>query len=274
MIKRYTFNFFSLLMFAALAVYVAACSSNDINEPVDCTTSDLAIKASTQANPTGCSTQDGSISVEGSGGKSPYQFAVNTGSYGTSSTFTSLGAGTHTLKVKDGNECERSIQVTLTAPGSTLAATLDNTADSECLTDNGKIVINATGGTSPYQYKIGSGAFGTTSTFTGLKEGSYAIVVKDDIGCTVTINSSVAHGTTGVSFASQIDPILKANCTSANCHGTGSANGDWTKFSAVSAKATLIKNRTTDKSMPQGGSLTADQIALIACWVNDGALNN
>lgn len=38
----------------------------------------------------------------------------------------------------------------------------------------------------------------------------------------------------------------------------------------------VLKERTTNKSMPPTGktALTADQIAKIACWVEDGAANN
>lgn len=272
--KHSLFNFFSLFIFFGLLIYVASCSSNDINEPVDCTTSDLTVQAASQTNPTACAAQDGTITAAGSGGKSPYQFAINSGLYSSASSFTGLGAGTYTLKIKDSNECERTLDVVLTAPGSTLSATSTNSEDTQCLTNNGTIVVSATGGTAPYQYKIGTGSFASLSSFANLAEGNYSITVKDEVGCTVTINAKVNHGKTGVSFANEINPILQAECQSSNCHGSGSINGDWTKFSAVVAKASLIKSRTADKSMPRGGSLTAAQIALIACWVDDGALNN
>ena len=274
MTKHSTFNFLGVLIFLGLLIYVASCSSNDINDPFDCTTSDLNVQAASQTNPTACATQDGSITAAGLGGKLPYQFAINTGSYSSTSTFTGLGAGTYTLKIKDSNQCEKILDVVLTAPGSTLSATLTNTADSECLTNNGTIAVSAAGGTAPYQYKIGTGSFGSSSSFSNLAEGNYAITVKDEAGCSITINSKVDHGNTGVSFANEINPILQAKCQSSNCHGSGSINGDWTKFAAVVSKATLIKNRTADRSMPRGGTLTDAQIALIACWVNDGALNN
>jgi len=274
MIKHSTFNFYSFLIFVALLIYVASCSSNDISEPVDCSTSDLAVQATSQTNPSSCAAQDGSITASGSGGKSPYQFAINTGSYSSVALFPNLSAGTYTLKIKDSNGCEQTVDVVLTAPGSTLTATSTNTADTQCVSNNGIIEVNASGGSAPYQYKIGTGAFGSASSFANLAEGSYAVTVKDGSGCTVTISAKVEHGKTGVSFANEINPILQAKCQSANCHGSGSINGDWTKFSAVSAKAALIKKRTGDKSMPQTGSLTAEQIALIACWVDDGALNN
>src|SRR5690348_6967764 len=99
MIKYSKFNFYSFVFFLGILIYVASCSSNDINEPVDCSTSDLAIQAASQINPTSCSAQDGSITVSGSRGKSPYQFAINTGSYGNASSFPSLSAGTYTLKI-------------------------------------------------------------------------------------------------------------------------------------------------------------------------------
>jgi SprB repeat len=272
--KQFTLSFLNFIIIVAVMGYIGGCSSNDISDPVDCTVSDLALSAVAQQNPSGCAILDGAINVEGAGGKAPYQFALNTGAYGSASAFTGLGGGTHLIRIKDSNGCERSIEITITAPGSTLAAASTTTSDSECFTNNGVITVNATGGSTPYQYKLGSAAFGSTAIFTGLAAGNYTIIVKDNEGCTVNVNSSISSGNTGVSFSKDINPILQSNCLSSGCHGSGSNNGDWTKFDNVKSKASVIRSRTTDKSMPQGGTLTAQQISLIACWVNDGALNN
>jgi hypothetical protein len=45
-------------------------------------------------------------------------------------------------------------------------------------------------------------------------------------------------------------------------------------YSQVKTFASTIRKRTQDRSMPAEGSLTADQIALIACWIDDGAAQN
>jgi len=263
------------LMMMVMFIYLMGCEYNSIPTSVDCSASDLAVTVASQSNPTGCNTNNGSIAVNGSGGKAPYQFAINAGSYGNISMFNNLGAGTFTLTIKDANNCERSVQVTLASTNSSLAATASTVSNTECVTSNGSITVNATGGTSPYQYQLGNNAFGAASTFTDLKDGNYNIVVKDNVGCTVTVNTTVARGNTGVSYSSVIVPIVNANCaTSTSCHAPGSPNGDWTQYANLQAHAALVKSYTAQKIMPKVGSLTDEQIALIGCWVDDNAPNN
>ena len=48
---------------------------------------------------------------------------------------------------------------------------------------DGSITLAATAGTSPYEYRISSGEFGSTATFPGLSEGTYKFYVRDNNGC-------------------------------------------------------------------------------------------
>ena len=48
----------------------------------------------------------------------------------------------------------------------------------ECGTNNGSIQVSASGGQGPYQFKIGTGAYGSNATFSNLGGGSYNISVK------------------------------------------------------------------------------------------------
>jgi len=47
--------------------------------------------------------QNGTITVNATGGQEPYQYSLNSGAYQSSNTFTGLGAGTYTVSVKDAN---------------------------------------------------------------------------------------------------------------------------------------------------------------------------
>ncbi|MEA5461908.1 hypothetical protein VB796_22755 [Arcicella sp. LKC2W] len=55
----------------------------------------------------------GSITVEGNGGTSPYNFRINGGTWG-GNTFNSLSAGTYTIDVLDARSCMKSLTVTIT----------------------------------------------------------------------------------------------------------------------------------------------------------------
>lgn len=83
--------------------------------------------------------------------------------------------------------------------------------------------------------------------------------------------------TVNVSFNQDILPLVQTNCAFAGCHGASSSNkgGPFTNYTQIKNKASIIKSVTGTRIMPQGGgSLTAEQIKLISCWVDAGAPNN
>jgi hypothetical protein len=260
----------------AFALLLDGCSSNDIDKPVDCATTDLAITVASIQNIEGCQSASGKIEVAATGGKSPYSFSSNGGTLQSSTTFTNLGAGTYTMLVKDGNGCEKTVSATITASGSSLTSSASATADSQCLTDNGAITMTTTGGVSPYQYKLDDGAFGSSASFTNVKNGAHTVLVKDAGGCQISVGVTVDRGNTGISFSGEIKTILDTRCSLSGCHAAGTGSRDWTNLDNLKANATAIKSRTASKSMPPVGStaLTQDQITQIACWVDDGAVTN
>jgi len=75
-----------------------------------------------------------------------------------------------------------------------------------------------------------------------------------------------------ISYASVISPIISQNCKP--CHFDGSQLPDLSNYNSISTNADLIKSVTQNKSMPKNGSLTQDEIDAIACWIDNGALNN
>jgi len=78
--------------------------------------------------------------------------------------------------------------------------------------------------------------------------------------------------TTDVSYTNDINLLLTQKC--APCHIGGGQFPDLTTYESVSQNAAAIKAQTQSGNMPRGGSLTQDQIDLIACWVDNGALDN
>jgi len=79
---------------------------------------------------------------------------------------------------------------------------------------------------------------------------------------------------TTVQFSTTILPLIEANCTP--CHtGEGAERGQLNTFATANANAAQIASRTKSGDMPRGGgSLTDKQIQDIACWVEQGALDN
>lgn len=253
----------------------AGCASNDEPKPVDCNTTDLAISLTSKSDPASCNTSNGSIVVSATGGAASYQFKLNSGTFAAANTFNNLGAGSFTIIVKDGNDCEKSLAaVVLTAPTSPVAGASTIAHHTNCLDANGSITVNVTGGTPPYEYKLGSGLFVSSNVFSQLKAGNYTVTVQDDADCSIEINNLVESKTT-VSFSSGIKPLIETNCINKGCHNSGSwGDRNWTVDSNIKNKAQVIKTRTGNKSMPQDiapTGLPQNQIDLIACWVDSGA---
>ena len=66
----------------------------------------MGLKLVSKTNASSKTATNGSFTVSGSGGTSPYQFSKNGGStYQTSGTFGSLAPGTYNVSVKDANSC-------------------------------------------------------------------------------------------------------------------------------------------------------------------------
>ncbi len=270
-------NKYSLSVYIVSSIFVlVGCTNTDISKKTDCSTSDLAVMLVSKVDVAGCKAITGSIVVNASGGKAPYDFSLDGGIYTTKNEFLNLGAGSYNVKAKDANNCEKSIQVDINASGSTLNATTQVIQNSQCIQPNGSATITGTGGKSPYVYLLGNGGFSSTNLFTNLKEGIYNVIVKDAEDCQKTVSVTVPRGLTGVSYATEIQNILTVTCTFASCHGAGTGTRDWTDINNVIRSANNIKTRTGNGSMPigSGPTLSQSQIKLIACWVDDGAKNN
>ena len=263
-----------VLVVSVLLLY--GCSGSE-PQPVDCDVSDLTVEATNQ-NPTGCGANDGSITASASGGNGPYTFAINSGSFGSSAVFNNLGGGTYLVLVKDRNDCVRTVEVQLQLPGTDpLTAAAVVVSDTECLDNIGSIELQATGGTPPYQYKIGTGAFVGTPVFQNLAPGNYSIAVKDDANCIFVKGVTVGRGDSQTSLINEVKPIIETKCAITSCH-SGSQSPNFTVTSNIISNASRIKSLIQAGTMPpstsSGGALTAAQKALITCWVEDGAKDN
>lgn len=78
-----------------------------------------------------------------------------------------------------------------------------------------------------------------------------------------------------ISLDQDIMPIINLNCATSLCHLDGQSPLLNTN-EAVIANAANIRSEVEAMTMPPGGQvpLSAEEIELISCWVEDGALNN
>lgn len=256
----------------SLAFY-SGCAGNDEPTEIDCSKSDLAVTFGS-VNPESCAVVNGTITAEATGGKGPYTYALNAGTFSSNAVFTLLSAGDYIVRVKDKNGCTiQTDEIQLRIPGNDLEATTSTDPDTECVSNNGSVTVTATGGTEPYQYKINSGAFADVATFTSLPTGNHTVTVKDAAGCLFPKAIFIDRGDTGTSLEDEIMPIITLKCAIDNCHN-GSQDPNFSSKANVRTHASKIKDLTQSGAMPKEGSLSASQKALIACWVDDGAKDN
>ncbi|MCF8461516.1 MAG: PKD domain-containing protein [Flavobacteriales bacterium] len=161
-------------------------------------------------------TNAGTIAVAATGGTSPYTYSVDGNSPQPFGTFNGLDAGTHDIQIIDFNLCVFDTTITLTEPD-TLVLALSGLNDLLCNGDNsGSLTVSATGGVAPYEYKLNTGAYGPSATFTGLAAATYLIKVRDANGCTDTLHVTLSEP--GILMLSLIDS------EDALCNGAANAS--------------------------------------------------
>lgn len=263
-----------VLAYLSLSILFWNCSSDDPEPPVDCAATNLQLSLDENKATTGCDQADGSLTVSAQGGTGNINFSINGTDFQGTGVFTGLQAGNYTITARDENNCEVTLDASVGVEGITLAISNIATNTSGCNTSNGTITVSATG-QGQIMYKLDQAAFQTSNTFGNLAAGTYEVVVKDESNCEI---SSEAKILSGVSYSQQVQSIINANCAISGCHnGDNGSSRDWTVFSNVQSSASNIKSRTQSGSMPPAGSgrtLTQQQKDLIACWVDDGALDN
>ncbi len=277
-IVKAIFDIFGLLnsfMQRALLLFmffVTACVQHDLDPPlIDCEKSTLAISLLSKNDATTCTSSDGSIRVTAQGGKPPYLFHVENRS-SEDGGFEGLSSGGYTVSVTDTQGCIVELNNILIQASnfSFDAVVMENT---DCIGGNGSIEVQVSEGAPPFEYRFMEGEFSDNNLFTSLRDGSYRLEVRDGEGCSASLEIAVSKGVTGTSWTASIRPLISTHCAISGCHN-GISRPDLRIYSQSKFYASQIKSLTQDGSMPFEGSLTKDQIDLIACWVDEGALEN
>ena len=145
----------------------------------------LALQLVGQTNLTCNGSNDGTITILGSGGSGNFTYNINSGTPQSSNVFTGLSAGTYVVEVNDGSS-SISMNVTLTEP-TAVVPVISTHIDVSCFGMNdGSIIVDGAGGTntgSGYTYSIDNGPFTTNNFFTNLSGGVYTIIVRDELDC-------------------------------------------------------------------------------------------
>jgi gliding motility-associated-like protein len=148
----------------------------------------------TKTNVSCFGSSNGSITVTVTGGVPPYDYSLNGGTYQASGTFGSLAAGTYTVTVRDTVLSTFDVSVIITQPASSVGGSITSQTNVLCFGSNtGSVTVAGSGGTTPYQYKLGAGSYQASGTFATLTAGSYTVTVQDANLCTFDVAVTISQ---------------------------------------------------------------------------------
>lgn len=204
-----------------------------------------------------CGSADGSITVNPTGGATPYTYVWSNGQ--TTATATNLVAGSYTVTVSDANGCSVSSTITVNNQGGIAVSTVS--ADASCGNSNGSITATVANGTLPYVYAWSNG--GTSSSISNLSAGVYTLTVTDANSCIASINDTVYDAPA---------PVITVTSHDATC---GNNNGDAAVITTggTSPISYLWSNNQTSSSITNlaPSSYTVSVTDANGCVVTDSA---
>ncbi len=222
---------------------------------------------------------DGTAIVSVSGGTASYTYLWNDPASQTTASATGLKVGIYQVTVTDGNNCTSSATVTIGEPALSVTASISHT-EVKCFGGNdGTATASASGGTGSYTFSWNDPAAQTSATATGLKAGTYQLVVRDANGCTAS--ASVTINEPGLLIASVVGADVKCfgnsngSATVSVSGGTASYTYLWsdpavqTTSTASGLKAGTYQVRVTDaNACTTSASVTINEPNLLTASVD------
>jgi hypothetical protein len=177
------------------------------------------------SNVTCYGSKTGSASVSVTGGTTPYTYLWSP-NVSSSSSCSTLSAGTYTITTHDSHGCNSLVTVTITQPlGIRDSMVAVSKVQITCNgANNGSYTVGAKYGTAPYTYLWTPGGQ-TNATATGLSAGVYSITVTDKNGCSGTVATC-----TFTQPAALRDSLASETCISNKITATVGSKGGTTPY--------------------------------------------
>ncbi|RZJ53324.1 MAG: T9SS type A sorting domain-containing protein [Flavobacterium sp.] len=128
---------------------------------------------------------NGSITLNASGGKAPYNYSLKTISgimlipTTSANVFKDLAPGSYLVEVEDAVGCSVIIEKEISQP-LLLSSTI--------IVENKTITVNASGGSSVYDFSLDGNVYQASNIFTNVSSANHEIYVRDQNGCILLIS--------------------------------------------------------------------------------------
>lgn len=170
-------------------------------------------------HPTCYNSTNGIAYISASGGTTPYLYQWDGNAFNqTGASASGLSDGQYVVLITDSNGCSTNQTVTLIEPVE-ITLTSSFTPEHCGLSDGTATVSVNTGGVSPFNYSW-IGSLGTTSTVTGLSQGTYSATILDANGCSQFVIIQMNNIPAGVATISN---TTSSDCF-ASCTGTATVS--------------------------------------------------
>jgi gliding motility-associated-like protein len=156
---------------------------------------------SIEVDHTTCGLPNGKITLNTGTGTAPFIFSLDNQD-SELGQFVGLSEGQYIANVLDANGCSDNDTITINS-SVPIEATLRK-IDTKCGVSNGSITIIAQGGSGTLSYSIETATSGNP-VFENLAEGSYDVRIKDEVGCILTLPTSIESSNT-FEIATEIQP--------------------------------------------------------------------
>ena len=87
---------------------------------------------------------------------------------------------------------------------------------------------------------------------------------------------TVDCSTITTTFSGTVKPLMTSGCAKPDCHASGSTNGPGAliNYTQIFNARVRIREVVASGAMPQDATFSAQQKAVITCWIDAGAPNN
>ena len=169
------------------------------------------------ATPVSCNSgSNGSITLNVSGGTTPYTYIWSNGS--TTQNITNISAGSYTVTVTDVNGCTDAVTgITVSQPPVALGISVSSVTAVSCFGgNNGDINLGISGGTLPYTFNWSNGS--TTQNLSNVVAGTYNVIVTDANGCTIG-SAAITISQPAAALSSSVVTVSSVSCNGGNNGG-------------------------------------------------------